>query len=379
MKNKRSGTPVDTRRVVVELGERSYPILIGSNLLESLGEHVVQSVPDARCAIVTDEHVAKLHLDKVRSALAADNLLAGEIVLPPGETSKSLEHLGDLCEQLLEMGIERGDAIVALGGGVVGDLAGFAASILRRGVRMVQVPTTLLAQVDSSVGGKTGVNTPQGKNLVGAFHQPSLVVADIDTLRTLPRREFRAGYSEIVKYGLLGHSTFFTWLETARPGIFELDPDALVRAIETSCRNKAAIVEVDEREAETRALLNLGHTFGHAMEGATGYSNRLIHGEAVAIGMCLAFAFSAELELCRESDAQRVKAHLRAAGLPTSIADIPGERPKAETLLNLMGQDKKVRQGRMRFVLARGIGDAFVTHEVPPDRLARFMKRQVAS
>ena len=378
MKNTRSGTPVDTRRVVVELGERRYPILIGSNLLGSLARHLVRAVPGARCAIVTDESVAELHLDDVRKVLAAEKLLAGEIVLAPGETSKSFEHLDRLCQQLLEMGIERGDAVVALGGGVVGDLAGFAASILRRGVRIVHVPTTLLAQVDSSIGGKTGVNTPQGKNLIGAFHQPSLVVADIDTLRTLPPREFRAGYAEIVKYGLLGHASFFNWLETARSQIFALEREALVRAIETSCRNKAAIVEVDEREAETRALLNLGHTFGHAMEGATGYSNRLIHGEAVAIGMCLAFAFSAELELCRESDAQRVKAHLRAAGLPTSISDIPGERPKAETLLNLMGQDKKVRQGRMRFVLARGIGDAFVTHEVPPDRLARFMKRQVA-
>jgi 3-dehydroquinate synthase len=276
------------------------------------------------------------------------------------------------------MGLERGDLVVAFGGGVIGDLAGFAAGVLRRGVRFVQIPTTLLAQVDSSVGGKTGINTPQGKNLIGVFHQPVLVIADTDTLKTLPPREMRAGYAEVAKYGLLGNATFFAWLEQSYEEIFAFDQETLSAAIETSVKAKAAIVARDEHETGDRALLNLGHTFGHALEAWTGYSDRLLHGEGVAIGMCLAFRFSEHLGLCPEGTAQRVSRHIAAVGLPTRIADIPGGKADAAELVRLMGQDKKVRDGRLTFILARAIGEAFIARDVDESQVRAFLESEIA-
>lgn len=366
------------RTVSVPLGGRSYDVLIGPDLLTEAGRLIAGRLGKAKCGIVTDENVAKHHLATLEASLRAEGRHKGSIVLPPGEATKSFRELGPLSERLLEMGLERGDLVVAFGGGVIGDLAGFAAGILRRGVRFVQIPTTLLAQVDSSVGGKTGINTPQGKNLIGMFHQPSLVIADTDTLKTLPAREMRAGYAEVVKYGLLGDAGFFTWLEQAYEGIFTYDQETLVTAIETSVKAKAGIVGRDEHETGERALLNLGHTFGHALEAWTGYSDRLLHGEGVAIGTCLAFRFSESLGLCPPGTAERVTRHIEAVGLPTKIADIPGGKADAETLVTLMGQDKKVRDGALTFILTRDIGEAFVAHDVPPDQVRDFLTREIA-
>jgi 3-dehydroquinate synthase len=365
--------------VSVDLPGHGYDVLIGPGLLAEAGRLVATRVGKVACAVVTDENVAARHLPALTASLKAEGRLAGTVVLESGEATKSFRELASLCERLLELGLERGDLIVAFGGGVIGDLSGFAAGILRRGVRYVQIPTTLLAQVDSSVGGKTGINTPQGKNLIGVFHQPRLVIADTDLLGTLPAREMRAGYAEVAKYGLLGDAAFFAWLERNWPGIFECDAEALVRAVETSVRAKAAIVVRDEKESGDRALLNLGHTFGHSLEAATGYSDRLRHGEAVAIGMCLAFRFSEALGFCPAGNAARVSAHLDAVGLPTRIQDIPGARPGAEELVALMAQDKKVRQGRLAFVLARCIGEAFVCREVEPQQVRDFLARELAS
>jgi 3-dehydroquinate synthase len=366
--------------VRVELGDRSYDIVIGAGLNQDAGKRIASVVPGARCAVVSDANVAALHLAPLKASLAAQRLFLGEVVVAPGEASKSFPMLADLCARLLELGVERGDCVVAFGGGVVGDLAGFAASILRRGVRLVQMPTSLLAQVDSSVGGKTGIDVPQGKNLIGAFHQPCLVLADTALLATLPPREFRAGYAEVAKYGLIGDASFFAWLETNWPEIFASQGEARTRAIATSCRAKAAVVEADEREVSgARALLNLGHTFGHALEAYAGYSERLLHGEAIAIGMRMAFAFSAELGICARASADRVAAHLAAVGLPTAIAAIPGKAPTPAALLKLMGQDKKVKGGRLAFVLARGIGQAFLDPDVPMDKLEAFLARECAS
>ena len=337
-------------------------------------------MPGARCAVVSDTNVAALYLASLRSELAGDGVYLGEAVVAPGEASKSFPVLAALCERLLQLGVERGDAVIALGGGVVGDLAGFAASVLRRGVRLVQIPTSLLAQVDSSVGGKTGIDTPQGKNLIGAFHQPSLVLADVSVLETLPPREFRAGYAEVMKYGLIGDAPFFAWLEQDWPSIFSGEGPARGKAIATSCRAKAAIVQADERE-ETgmRALLNLGHTFGHALEAFAGYSDRLLHGEAIAIGMRQAFTFSVEQGLCQRSDAERVVRHLEAVGLPSRAAQIPGEKPTPERLLELMAQDKKVKGGKLALVLARGIGEAFLERDVPMETLREFLETECAA
>jgi 3-dehydroquinate synthase len=363
--------------VPVALGARSYEVVIGSGLLPRAAALIASRAGNARCGIVTDANVAKAHLPALEAALEAEGLHAGSIVLRPGEATKSFEVLAPLCEDLLQMGLERGDLIVALGGGVIGDLAGFAASILRRGVRFVQIPTSLLAQLDSSVGGKTGIDTRQGKNLIGAFHQPSLVLADTDTLRTLPEREMRAGYAEVAKYGLLGDAPFFSWLEQSWQPIFDFEPASLTRAIETSVRMKAGIVARDETEQGERALLNLGHTFGHAYEAFCGYSDRLLHGEAIAIGMCQAFRFSASLGHCQQADAERVAAHFATVGLPTRIADIPGAGPDVESLMRLMAQDKKVRHGKLTFILARGIGAAFIAHDVAPDSVRAFLTGEI--
>jgi 3-dehydroquinate synthase len=321
--------------------------------------------------------VAALYLAPLKASLEQKGIFLGEAVVAPGEASKSFPVLAELSETLLKLGVERGDCVIALGGGVVGDLAGFAASILRRGVRVVQMPTTLLAQVDSSIGGKTGIDTKQGKNLIGTFHQPSLVLADTSVLSTLSPREFRAGYAEVVKYGLLGDAPFFAWLEQNWTDVFSGQGGKRRHAVETGARAKAKIVEQDEREESgTRALLNLGHTFGHALEAYAGYSDRLLHGEAIAIGMRLAFTFSVELGLCPGGDAARVEEHLAAVGLPTKIASIPGTKPTPDQLLRLMAQDKKVKGGKLALVLVRGIGAAFVERDVPLPRLTEFLAQE---
>jgi 3-dehydroquinate synthase len=371
------GVAKGVHTVRVALGARGYDVLIGPGLLADSASLIDRTIGPRRCAVVTDENVAAWHLDPLVANLRGLGRHAGSIVLKPGEATKSFGELVPLCERLLEMGLERGDLLIALGGGVIGDLAGFAASILRRGVRYVQIPTTLLAQVDSSVGGKTGINTPQGKNLVGTFHQPSLVLADTNALATLPGRELRSGYAEVAKYGLLGDAAFFGWLEQNWRDVLALDAAALARAIGRSVEMKAEIVARDETETGERALLNLGHTFAHALEAWTGYTDRLLHGEAVAIGVCLAFRLSEELRLCPPRTAARVSAHFEEAGLPTQIVDVPGgDEADAAQLVRLMGQDKKVRDGRLTLILARGIGQAFVTDQVDATRVGEFLARE---
>ncbi|MTH79825.1 3-dehydroquinate synthase [Paracoccus aestuariivivens] len=354
--------------VHVDLGDRAYDVRIGRGLLYRAGTEIAALFGRRRVAILTDENVAALHLASLQQSLAATGIEASALVLPAGEATKCWAELGHAVEWLISQRIERKDLVVALGGGVIGDLAGFAAAILRRGVRFVQIPTSLLAQVDSSVGGKTGINSPQGKNLIGSFHQPGLVLADIDVLGTLEPRDFRAGYGEVAKYGLLGDENFFDWLEKAGPQLAS-DPMALQRAVRHSVEMKAGIVQRDETEQGERALLNLGHTFGHVLESVTGYSDRLLHGEGVAIGCTLAFDLSARMGLCSQEAPSRVAAHFAAMGLPSRISDIAGEIPDNETLIAMMGQDKKVQDGKLRFILARGIGDAFVTDAVDRDRL----------
>ncbi|MEO1775213.1 MAG: 3-dehydroquinate synthase [Pseudomonadota bacterium] len=369
----------DAVRVPVGLGARSYDILIGDGLLAQAGGLIGPLLPRPFTAIVTDATVAQHHLAPLKAALAAEGIAAEAVIVPPGEGSKSMTELAAVIDGLLALKIERDDLIIALGGGVVGDLAGFAAAILRRGVGFVQVPTSLLAQVDSSVGGKTGVNAAAGKNLIGAFHQPRLVLADIATLDTLDGRQFLAGYAEVAKYGLLGDAAFFDWLEARGPVLRDGDRAARIAAVERSCRAKAGIVERDEHEHGERALLNLGHTFGHALEAATGYSDRLLHGEGVAIGCCLAFAASARLGLCAQEVPSRVAAHLSAMGLPTRLTDVLGPLPDADGLVALMGQDKKVKQGRLTFILARAIGETFVTREADTAVIRTLLAEELAA
>lgn len=365
--------------VRVELGPRSYDVVIGAGLIDAVEAHATATFGAAKYAIVTDDNVAAAHLDTIEAPLKRSGLWRTSVVLPAGEKTKGFEQLQGLSEALLAAGTERGDVVIALGGGVIGDLGGFAAAILRRGVRFLQIPTSLLAQVDSSVGGKTGINTPQGKNLIGAFHQPGLVLADTGVLATLPERQMRAGYGEVVKYGLLGDRTFYRWLEDNAAQVIAGDPAALLHAVARSVEMKAEIVARDETETGDRALLNLGHTFGHALEAWTGYSDRLLHGEGVAIGMCLAFRLSEALELCPPQTAARVAAHIKSIGLPTEISDIPGgDLPTAELLVDLMGQDKKVRDGQLTFILARDIGDAFITRDVSAARVGDFLAGQLA-
>jgi len=373
------GLPGEPAALHVGLGDRSYDVLIGPGLLTQAAELIQARLGAPRCAVVTDANVARYHLHPLEQALAALGRHAGTEILAPGEGTKCFAALARLCERLLEMGLERGGLVVALGGGVIGDLAGLAASLVRRGIRFVQIPTTLLAQVDSSVGGKTGINTPQGKNLVGTFHQPSLVLADIGLLETLPPREFRAGYVEAAKYGLLGDAAFFGWLEQNWQAVFAHRMDALATVVGTSVKGKAAIVARDETETGDRMLLNLGHTFGHALEAWAGYSQRLLHGEAVAIGICLAFQLCLELGLVDAASVQRVVTHFAAVGLPTRIADIPGESsPDAALLIKIMGQDKKVCDGRLTLVLARGIGAAYVSRDVSIATVQAFLERQIS-
>lgn len=353
--------------VPVALPDQTYDILIGPGVIAEAGTRLAQMGGRRHVAIITDENVAALHLETLQGFLTDAGLSSEALVLPAGEATKSWAMLEKTVEWLLAQKVERADSIVAFGGGVIGDLAGFAAAILRRGVRFVQIPTSLLAQVDSSVGGKTGINSPAGKNLVGAFHQPSLVLADTALLSTLERRDFLAGYGEVVKYGLLGDANFFDWLETNASGMAQGDMDARVHAVMRSCQMKAEIVARDEKEQGDRALLNLGHTFCHALEAATDYSDRLLHGEGVAIGCALAFEVSAKLGLCSQEDPSRVRAHLRDMGMMTDIRDIAGPLPDAAGLLDLMGQDKKVVDGKLRFILVHGIGKAFITSDVPKD------------
>jgi 3-dehydroquinate synthase len=371
----------DSVIVDVALDERAYDIVIGRDVLHSLGARIAALRPGARTAIVTDRNVARYWLEKTEASLSAAGIASSRIVVEEGEGSKTYAGLEKVSEALIAAKIERNDLVVALGGGVVGDLAGFAAAILRRGVDFVQVPTSLLAQVDSSVGGKTGINSPQGKNLLGAFHQPVLVVADTAVLDTLSARQFRAGYAEVAKYGLLGDQAFFTWLESNRADIFS-GGAAREHAIATSCRAKAAIVARDERETGERALLNLGHTFGHALEAATGFSDRLFHGEGVAVGMMLAAEFSAQLGMIADSDVARVRRHLAEVGLPTHLQDIAGFAQEgladADALMALMAQDKKVKRGRLTFILLEAIGRAVIMPDVEPALVRDFLKEKLS-
>lgn len=363
--------------VRVGLGARAYEIGIGRGLLSRLGARIATLRPGTAAAIVTDETVARHHLGAAEAALAAAGIRSTRVVVPPGEGTKNWRMLERVCDALLAAKIERNDLVVALGGGVVGDLAGFAAAITRRGLSIVQVPTTLLAQVDSSVGGKTGINAVQGKNLIGAFHQPVLVLADTALLDTLPARDFRAGYAEVAKYGLINDAAFFAWLEANWREVFAGGP-ARDHAIATCCRSKAEFVARDERETGDRALLNLGHTFGHALEAAAGFSDRLLHGEAIALGMTLALAFSARLGLMPMADVERANAHLAAVGLPVHLSDVPGGLPGLDRLMDLMAQDKKVRRGRLTFILARGIGAAYVAPDVDPAEVRAFLAGKLA-
>jgi len=368
-------SPIET--VEVALGDRAYKILIGDGLLTGAGEEIAKLAPGARAAIVTDENVAKLHLQTLTDSLERAGLKTSTIVLPPGESTKSYAQFERVSDGLIAAHIERRDLVIAFGGGVIGDLAGFCAATLRRGVRYVQIPTSLLAQVDSSVGGKTAINSPLGKNLVGAFYQPSLVLADQSALNTLSEREFRAGYAEVVKYGLIDDRGFFEWLESKWREVFAGGP-ARRRAIAICCAAKARVVASDETEQGARALLNLGHTFGHAFEALTHYdSTKLVHGEGVAVGVSCAFRFSRDLGLASGQDATRVEHHLRSVGLPTHIRQIPGLEPDPEAILAAMRQDKKVERGRLTFILARGIGESFIAKDVPEDDVRAFLLRDL--
>ena len=358
--------------VPVALGARAYEIVIGRGQLATLGARIKVLRAAAKCVVVTDESVAQKHLAACQAALEAAGISCASITVPSGEKSKSYQTFENVCEAIIAARIERNDLVVALGGGVIGDLAGFASASVRRGLDFVQVPTTLLAQVNSSVGGKTGINSRHGKNLVGAFHQPILVVADTALLDTLPKREFRAGYAEMAKFGLLGDAAFFTWLEANWQDVFS-GGAGREHAIAVCCRGKAGIVSRDERETGERALLNLGHTFGHALEAAAGFSGRLLHGEAVALGTVLAFEFSARKGLIGEADAARARAHLAAVGLPTYLKDVSGGVPGIDALMDLIAQDKKVKHGKLTFILVRGIGQAFVENDVSAAEVRAFL------
>ena len=359
-------------KVHVALGDRAYDILIGPRLIDEAGAILRETFPGRRYGIVTDETVVAAQLPRLVAGLDAAGLSYDVITLPAGESTKSYAMLEKVVEGLLAAKLERGDLVIALGGGVIGDLAGFAASVTRRGMDFVQIPTSLLAQVDSSVGGKTGINSPHGKNLVGAFHQPRLVLADLSALDTLAPRQFAAGYADVLKSGLIDDPVFFVWLEANRAEFFAGGP-ARGEAIARCCAHKARVVIEDEKETGVRALLNLGHTFGHALEKDTGYSDRLLHGEGVAIGMVLAHGFSNRLGLAPGQDVGRVAAHLKLAGLPTRLGDIPGELGSTDVLMAAIAQDKKVSRGALTFILTRGIGQAFIERQVDPEAVRAFL------
>lgn len=365
---------VEAVTVPVVLGDRSYDIIIGDKLIERAGTEIASRLGKIRVAVVTDENVAKHHLERLTTSLAEAGIDATPIIVSAGEKSKAFATLETVTNAVLAARLERGDAVVALGGGVIGDLSGFVAGIVRRGMKFIQIPTSLLAQVDSSVGGKTGINTSHGKNLVGVFYQPQLVLADTGVLNTLSPREFRAGYAEVAKYGLIDRPDFFEWLEKNWSDVFA-GGAARTHAIAESCRSKAAVVARDEREHGDRALLNLGHTFGHALETATNYdSSRLVHGEGVAIGMALAYRFSARMNLSSVEAAERVEAHLQAVGLPTKLSQVPGGLPDATSLMASIAQDKKVSRGALTFILTRGIGQSFIAKDVPHSAVLEFLK-----
>ena len=375
-----AGALTQTRREVeVSLGSRAYSILIGAGVLDEAGAEINRIAPGVKCAVVTDARVAPLYLDRLTASLDQAGLRSTSIVCPPGEGAKSYVEFARVADALIEARIERRDIVIALGGGVIGDLAGFCAAAVRRGLRLVQIPTTLLAQVDSSVGGKTGINSRHGKNLIGAFHQPSLVLADITCLNSLSERDFRAGFAEVVKYGLIGDRGFFEFLESNWRDVFAGGP-ARTEAITISCTAKARVVVADETEQGARALLNLGHTFGHALENLTEYdSARLVHGEGVAIGMALAFRFSRDLGLCSGQDAARIEAHLKTVGLPTRMQDIPGFEGDPAELSAAMRQDKKVERGKLTLILVRAIGESFVARDVDEGSVLTFLARELAS
>jgi 3-dehydroquinate synthase len=363
------------RTIAVALGQRGYDIHIGHDLLREAATHIAPHLQRPFVTIVTDENVANVHLATLERSLTDAGIRVHTISpLPAGEKTKNYHHLAELCDALLATGVERWDVVIALGGGVIGDLTGFAAAILRRGINFIQIPTSLLAQVDSSVGGKTGINSPLGKNLIGAFHQPVLVLADRSVLESLPQRELAAGYAEVAKYGLLGDLNFFDWLVQHVDRVMAREPDALTHIVATSIAAKAKIVAEDETETGVRALLNLGHTFGHALEAATGYSNRLLHGESVSIGMVQAFAFSERQGLCAKGTTQRVIQHLQRARLPTHVSDIQGALPPPEHMLELMRQDKKAVAGKLTFILVHGIGAAFIARDVADADVLQFLK-----
>lgn len=362
-----------TTAVRVDLAGRAYDVLIGGGLLDRAGELAAPFLKRRRVAVVGDARVLHLHGGALEAALGRAGIECPAIAVPSGEESKSFSELARVSDQLLALELDRGDLIVAFGGGVVGDLAGFAAAIYKRGIDFIQIPTTLLAQVDSSVGGKTAIDTPRGKNLIGAFHQPRLVLADLDVLETLPDRDMRAGYAEVIKYALLGDRDFLAWLEANAGAVLSRDREALTRAVARCVAMKAEIVAEDEKEAGRRALLNLGHTFGHALEAEVGFGDRLLHGEAVAIGCAQAFRFSAAQGLCPEADAVRAEQAIAASGLPTRMDQVPGHPFAADRLVAHMGNDKKAEGGQLTFILVRGLGDAFVAKGVDASAVHGFL------
>ena len=358
----------------VALAEKSYNIHIGHDLFTAAAEDLYILLAEKQVVIVTDSHIAPIHLRTIEQAFAKFARQTNSIVLPAGEATKSFSIFETLVNDILSLPIDRQTILVALGGGVIGDLVGFAAASLLRGLDFIQIPTTLLAQVDSSVGGKTGINTAAGKNLVGAFHQPRLVLADIEMLASLPNRELKAGYAEVVKYGLLGDDAFFDWLEVNGRGVIGGDTNALAEAVRRSCQTKVDIVTADEYETGQRALLNLGHTFAHAFEAVAGYDGRLLHGEAVSAGLVCAFAFSNQLGLCSGQDLMRLTAHLQAMEMPTHIDQLAAGQAAAPVLIDHMRKDKKARNGRLTFILARQIGDAFIAEDIDEAELNRFLE-----
>jgi len=368
-----------TDTISVNLGDRSYDIVVGTNLLSEAGNHIAPLINFTPVIVVTDETVGPLHLAILLRSLSEAGITAKTIMLRPGESTKEFSGLEYLANAILDLAPERASTLIALGGGVVGDITGFAASVILRGLDFIQIPTTLLSQVDSSVGGKTGINTKHGKNLVGSFYQPRLVLADTDVLDTLPHRELLAGYAEVVKYGLLGYPDFFTWLETNGAAVLAGDDAARRYAVLTSCQAKATIVAGDERETGQRALLNLGHTFAHTLEAETGFGSRLLHGEAVSIGMVMAFDLSVRLGLCASEEATRVKRHFAALGLPMSLRTVADQAWSSTTLIHHMKLDKKVRDGRITFILARSIGDAFITDDVSLEDVEALLDNAIAA